>query len=111
MLSHLTTDGPPADAVARTVEVYQGATSPIVFRTRHQIAQLFGGADSRSSGPASFAPGNGSPSQPTPCTPSGSTRESQRSHEAVARSPHTQPGRVMGNGCDRINGCAAMRQG
>jgi hypothetical protein len=43
VLSHLTTDGPPADAVDRTVEVYQGATSPIVFRTRHQIAQLFGG--------------------------------------------------------------------
>jgi hypothetical protein len=43
VLSHLTTDGPPPDAVARTVEVYQGATSPIVFRTREQIAQLFDG--------------------------------------------------------------------
>jgi len=43
VLSHLTTDGPPPDAVARTVEVYEGATSPIVFRSREQIAQLFGG--------------------------------------------------------------------
>ena len=42
-LSHLTTDGPPPAAVARTVEVYEGATSPIVFRTRQQIAQLFDG--------------------------------------------------------------------
>jgi S-adenosyl methyltransferase len=43
VLSHLTTEGPPPDAVARTVEVYEKATSPIVFRTSHQIAQLFDG--------------------------------------------------------------------
>jgi SAM-dependent methyltransferase len=43
VLSHLTTDGPPPDAVARTVEVYEGATSPIVFRSRQQIAHLFDG--------------------------------------------------------------------
>ncbi len=43
VLSHLTTDGPPPAAVARTVEVYESATSPIVFRTRNQIAQLFDG--------------------------------------------------------------------
>lgn len=43
VLSHLTTDGPPPAAVARTVEVYEGATSPILFRTREQIAQLFDG--------------------------------------------------------------------
>ena len=43
VLSHLTTDGPPSAAVARTVEVYEKATSPIVFRTREQIAQLFDG--------------------------------------------------------------------
>lgn len=41
VVSHLTTDGPPPDAVTRTVEVYERATSPIVFRTRQQIAQLF----------------------------------------------------------------------
>jgi SAM-dependent methyltransferase len=34
VLSHLTTDGPPAAAVARTAEVYAGATSPMVFRSR-----------------------------------------------------------------------------
>lgn len=43
VLSHLTTDGPPAAAVARTAEVYASATSPMVFRTRDQIAQFFGG--------------------------------------------------------------------
>jgi hypothetical protein len=43
VLSHLTTDGPPPAAVTRTVEVYESATSPIVFRTRNQIAQLFDG--------------------------------------------------------------------
>jgi SAM-dependent methyltransferase len=43
VLSHLTTDGPPPDAVAHTTEVYASATSPIVFRTRDQIAQFFDG--------------------------------------------------------------------
>ncbi len=43
VFSHLTSDGPPPAAVARTVEVYAGATSPISFRTRDQIAQLFDG--------------------------------------------------------------------
>ena len=43
VLSHLTTDGPPPAAVAHTVEVYGGATSPMVFRTRNQIAQFFEG--------------------------------------------------------------------
>jgi len=43
VLSHLTSDGPPPAAVAHTIEVYENATSPIAFRTRNQIAQLFDG--------------------------------------------------------------------
>lgn len=43
VLSHLTTDGPPPAAVARTIEIYQGATSPIAFRDREQIARFFEG--------------------------------------------------------------------
>jgi len=43
VLSHLTSDGPPPDAVARTVEAYKNATSPMVFRTRDQIAGFFDG--------------------------------------------------------------------
>jgi SAM-dependent methyltransferase len=42
-LSHLTTDGPPAEEVAKVVEVYENATSPIVFRPRRQIEALFEG--------------------------------------------------------------------
>jgi SAM-dependent methyltransferase len=44
-LSHLTTDGPPADQVARTEQVYQAATSPIVFRPRDAIEGFFDGLD------------------------------------------------------------------
>jgi SAM-dependent methyltransferase len=42
-LSHLTTDGPPADQVAHTERVYQAATSPIVFRPREAIESMFSG--------------------------------------------------------------------
>jgi SAM-dependent methyltransferase len=44
-LSHLTTDGPPADEVAQVVEVYKNATSPIVFRPRKRIEAFFDGLD------------------------------------------------------------------
>ncbi|WSY18008.1 SAM-dependent methyltransferase (plasmid) [Embleya sp. NBC_00896] len=44
-LSHLTTDGPPPEAVARTEAIYQNATSPIVFRPRERIASFFEGFD------------------------------------------------------------------
>lgn len=43
VLSHLTTDGPPPAAATRTVEVYESAASPIVFRSRNQIAQFSDG--------------------------------------------------------------------
>jgi SAM-dependent methyltransferase len=42
-LSHLTTDGPPADELAHVVDVYKNATSPIVFRSREAIRSLFDG--------------------------------------------------------------------
>jgi S-adenosyl methyltransferase len=44
-LSHLTTDGPPAEGVARTEAAYQNATSPIVFRPRATIEGFFSGLD------------------------------------------------------------------
>ncbi|MFC6879066.1 SAM-dependent methyltransferase [Actinomadura yumaensis] len=42
-LSHLTTDGPPADELAQVVDAYKNATSPIVFRPREEIRALFDG--------------------------------------------------------------------
>ncbi|NUU25430.1 MAG: hypothetical protein HOV68_28580 [Streptomycetaceae bacterium] len=44
-LSHLTTDGPSKDMVARTEAVYENATSPIVFRPRTRIEGFFDGLD------------------------------------------------------------------
>ncbi len=44
-LSHLTTDGPPAEGVARTEAAYEKATSPIVFRPRIAIESFFSGLD------------------------------------------------------------------
>jgi hypothetical protein len=44
-LSHLTTDGPEADEIEQVIEVYKNATSPIVFRPRTEITQLFDGFD------------------------------------------------------------------
>ncbi|WP_041253782.1 SAM-dependent methyltransferase [Frankia sp. EAN1pec] len=45
VLSHLTTDGPPAEGVARTEAAYEKATSPIVFRPRIAIENFFSGLD------------------------------------------------------------------
>ncbi|MBL7489692.1 SAM-dependent methyltransferase [Frankia sp. AgB1.9] len=45
VLSHLTTDGPPAEGVARTEAAYQNATSPMTFRPRATIASYFDGLD------------------------------------------------------------------
>jgi hypothetical protein len=42
-LSHLTTDGVPAEELQRVVDVYKNAASPIVFRTPEQIKPLFEG--------------------------------------------------------------------
>ncbi|MCO6007069.1 SAM-dependent methyltransferase [Actinoallomurus purpureus] len=42
-LSHLTTDGPPAEEIAQVIDVYKGATSPIVFRPRQEIETFFDG--------------------------------------------------------------------
>jgi len=44
-LSHLTTDGPPAEGVARTEAAYANATSPMVFRSRVAIEGLFTGLE------------------------------------------------------------------
>lgn len=44
-LSHLTTEGPPAEAVARTEEAYANATSPMIFRPRSAVERLFDGFD------------------------------------------------------------------
>ncbi|EFC83037.1 SAM-dependent methyltransferase [Parafrankia sp. EUN1f] len=44
-LSHLTTDGPPAEGVARTEAAYKNATSPIIFRPRAAIEDFFSGLD------------------------------------------------------------------
>jgi SAM-dependent methyltransferase len=44
-LSHLTDDGLPADELARVVEVYRNATSPIIFRPRDEIEAFFAGFD------------------------------------------------------------------
>jgi SAM-dependent methyltransferase len=43
VLSHLTSDGPDAQALAHTEEVYRRATSPMVFRDRETIAGYFDG--------------------------------------------------------------------
>jgi hypothetical protein len=42
-LSHLTTDGPPAQEVGQVVDMYKDATSPIVFRPHHAITEFFDG--------------------------------------------------------------------
>jgi SAM-dependent methyltransferase len=44
-LSHLTTDGPPADEVAHTVDIYEGTGMPLVFRPRKRIEAFFDGLD------------------------------------------------------------------
>ncbi|MGF7239021.1 MAG: SAM-dependent methyltransferase [Frankia sp.] len=44
-LSHLTTDGPPSEGIARTEAAYQNATSPIIFRPRSTIESYFSGLD------------------------------------------------------------------
>jgi SAM-dependent methyltransferase len=44
-LSHLTSDGPPADQVAHTEQVYKAATSPMIFRSRTAIESYFDGFD------------------------------------------------------------------
>ena len=41
-LSHATSDGPPAHKVQEVEEIYAHTTAPITFRTREQIAALFG---------------------------------------------------------------------
>ena len=45
VLSHLTTDGPPAGQVKAVEAAYESATSPMVFRSRDAIAGLFTGLD------------------------------------------------------------------
>jgi hypothetical protein len=45
VLSHLTTDGPPAEGVKRTEAAYQNATSPMTFRPRATIATFFDGLE------------------------------------------------------------------
>jgi hypothetical protein len=42
-VSHVTQEGPPAEAVERTEEVYAEASAPMVFRTREEVAALFDG--------------------------------------------------------------------
>ena len=44
-ISHLTSEGPPADEVLKVEDVYADATSPIVFRSGRQIAGFFDGLD------------------------------------------------------------------
>ena len=50
VISHLTNDGPPADEVQAVEDVYADATSPMVFRSRQQIAGFFDGLDVLSPG-------------------------------------------------------------
>ncbi|OHV41570.1 MULTISPECIES: SAM-dependent methyltransferase [Pseudofrankia] len=45
LLSHMTSDGPPADAVARTAAVMRAATSPMIFRSRATIQSYFAGLE------------------------------------------------------------------
>jgi hypothetical protein len=42
-VSHVTQEGPPAEAVERTQEVYEEASAPMVFRTRDEVTALFDG--------------------------------------------------------------------
>jgi hypothetical protein len=44
-LTHLTTDGPPAEEIDQAVEIYKRATSPLVFRPRRRIEAFFDGLD------------------------------------------------------------------
>jgi hypothetical protein len=41
-LSHLTSDGPPAHEVERVEAIYRAATSPMIFRSCDEIADIFG---------------------------------------------------------------------
>ena len=50
VISHLTSDGPPADEVQAVEDVYADATSPMIFRTRQRIAGFFDGLDLLSPG-------------------------------------------------------------
>jgi hypothetical protein len=45
VLSHLTSDGPPSEGVARAEEVYRSATSPMTFRPRAAIERYFDGLE------------------------------------------------------------------
>jgi len=45
VLSHATCEEPSPDAVAEVEAVYADASSPLTFRTREQIAELFTGTD------------------------------------------------------------------
>ncbi|MBL7500079.1 SAM-dependent methyltransferase [Frankia sp. CNm7] len=45
LLSHMTSDGPPAEAVAGTTAAMKAATSPMIFRPRAAIEHLFSKLD------------------------------------------------------------------
>jgi len=45
VLSHVTGDGSPAEAIRQAAEVYEHASAPGVARTRAQVARFFGGLD------------------------------------------------------------------
>jgi hypothetical protein len=42
-VSHVTQEGPPAEAVARTEEVYMEASAPMIFRPHAEVTALFDG--------------------------------------------------------------------
>jgi hypothetical protein len=44
-ISHLTTDGPDPEAMARVVRIFEQATTPAVHRSREQISAFFDGFD------------------------------------------------------------------
>lgn len=45
VLSHVTGDGTPAEAIRQATEIYEHASAPGIARTRTQIARFFGGLD------------------------------------------------------------------
>ena len=62
VLSHVTTDGPPTEILARNERVYEGATSPSRARSRDEIARFFDGLDLLEPGlvrPGQWRPGPG----------------------------------------------------
>jgi SAM-dependent methyltransferase len=62
VLSHVTTDGPPAEILARNEHVYEKATSPSRARSRDEIARFFDGLDLLEPGlvrPGRWRPGSG----------------------------------------------------